>query len=257
MGARRPRRRDPGRTIETLRHSDGSFFGRRKGKTLRRTQRETLDRALPRLLLDLADPPPGRLAELFPSAVEEVQLEIGFGGGEHLLDQAVRFPAVGFIGVEPFQNGMAKAVSAIAQQGITNVRLWNEDARFLLDWLPPGTVARIDLLYPDPWPKPRHWRRRFIQEDNVSRIARCLQSGGAFRFASDVEAYVKWTLREIGKSADLEWVEGSLDRCRAPWQGWLGTRYEAKAIREGRRPAYLTFCKRGPSPPITSAAGAL
>jgi tRNA (guanine-N7-)-methyltransferase len=170
-------------------------------------------------------------------------MEIGFGGGEHLLHEARRFPTIGFLGVEPFQNGMAKAVSAIRHEGTANVRLWNEDARLLLDWLPSEAVSRIDLLYPDPWPKPRHWRRRFVQAENLKRIARCLRIGGAFRFASDVEAYVRWTLREIAKQPDLDWNAASLEECRSPWQGWPGTRYEAKAIREGRVPAYLTFRK--------------
>ena len=241
MGAYRPDRRHRGRLIAATRHSDGSFFGRSKGKTLRPAQRRTLESRLPDLLLDLTRPPPERLAALFPSAVGPVVLEIGFGGGERLLDEARASPGTGFIGVEPFQNGMAKAVAAIDREALTNVRLFDRDAVHLLDWLPPGALSRIDLLYPDPWPKPHHWRRRFVQAANLDRVARCLAPDGLFRFASDVDAYVKWTLRKVEASGSLEWVERDLERCRCAWPDWPGTRYEAKAFREGRRPAYLTF----------------
>jgi tRNA (guanine-N7-)-methyltransferase len=152
-------------------------------------------------------------------------------------------PAIGFMGIEPFQNGLAKAVSAIEREGIRNVRLFDRDATILLDWLPAQSLTRIDLLYPDPWPKTRHRKRRFVNAENLDRIARCLKPGGRFRFASDAEAYLKWTLREVGQHGRLTWTEARLDDCRRPWPGWPGTRYEAKAIAEGRRPAYLCFRK--------------
>ncbi len=226
---------------------DGSFFGRRKGKTLRPGQREAFARALPALLMDVSQPPPEELARLFPVPVGEVRLEIGFGGGEHLLHEARSSPAIGFVGVEPFQNGLAKAVSVIEREDIRNVRLCDRDATILLDWLPAESLTRIDLLYPDPWPKTRHRKRRFVNVENLDRIARCLKPGGVFRFASDVEAYLKWTLREVGQHGRLIWMETRLDDCRQPWPGWPGTRYEAKAIAEGRQPAYLSFRKGGQS----------
>ena len=222
---------------------DGSFFGRRKGKALRPKQREALNNALPVLLLDVTKPASANLSTLFPVPVEAVNVEIGFGGGEHLLHEARSWPTRGFIGIEPFENGLAKAVVAIAGEGIQNVRLFNRDATILLDWLPTGSIARIDLLYPDPWPKTRHWKRRFVNMENLARIARCLRPNGFFRFASDVEPYVKWTLREVARSELLSWTAASLDECRQPWPGWPGTRYEAKALAEGRRPAYLAFRK--------------
>ena len=188
--------------------------------------------------------------------VDEVRLEIGFGGGEHLLDEARRWPAAGFIGVEPFQNGMAKAVMAIERDGLANIRLFDQDATGLLDWLPAGSIERIDLFYPDPWPKPRHWRRRFVQPANLDRVARCLAPGGEFRFASDVDAYVRWTLRNVAANQHLRWVEGDLELCRDPWPNWPGTRYEAKALREARRPAYLTFRRAGFAAPVGSRSGA-
>jgi tRNA (guanine-N7-)-methyltransferase len=226
-----------------MRRRDGAFFGRRKGKTLRAAQRGALQSVLPELLLDLGQPVPARLAALFPATVDDIRLEIGFGGGEHLLHEARRLPGSGFIGVEPFRNGLAKAVAAIASEELRNIRLFDEDAVLLLDWLPPESLSRIDLFYPDPWPKPRHWKRRFINQANLDRVARCLAPGGTFRFASDVESYVAWTLRAVAAHGRLAWTETSLDACRGAWPDWPGTRYEAKAVAEGRRPAYLAFRK--------------
>jgi tRNA (guanine-N7-)-methyltransferase len=221
----------------------GSFFGRRKGKQLRPGQRQALETVLPALLIDLNQPPPEALGALFETPEATFRLEIGFGGGEHLLHEARGHPQVGFIGVEPFENGMAKAVTAIAREGIRNVRLYDQDAGPLLDWLPAESLERIDLLYPDPWPKKRHFKRRFVNAENLKRIARCLQPGGTFRFASDIESYVEWTLDAAAEN-DALWLEGDASNDHAePWADWPGTRYEAKAIREGRRPAYLTFVK--------------
>ena len=226
-----------------MQHSDGSFFGRRKGKTIRAAQQDALDTLLPALLVDTADPAPQPLGGLFPTPVEAVRLEIGFGGGEHLIHAAQSLPRVGFIGVEPFQNGMAKAVATIGRETIGNIRLFDRDAVLLLDWVPAGSLAQIDLLFPDPWPKTRHRRRRFINSDNLDRVVRALAPGGSFRFASDADAYVKWTIREVARHGQLAWTAAGLEDCRAPWEGWPGTRYEGKAIAEGRRPAYLTFRK--------------
>jgi tRNA (guanine-N7-)-methyltransferase len=220
---------------------DGSFFGRRKGKTLRPRQREALENVLPGLLIDVTEPSPEHLAALFPVPVGAIDLEIGFGGGEHLLHEARSSPGTGFIGIEPFENGLAKAVTVIGREDIRNVRLFDRDAAILLDWLPAESLSRIDLLYPDPWPKMRHWKRRFVAPQNLQRIVRCLKPGGLFRFASDVDAYVKWTLREVGRSDRLIWTADRLEDCRQPWPGWPGTRYEAKAVAEERRTAYLVF----------------
>ena len=227
-----------------MQHSDGSFFGRRKGKTLRPAQREAIERLLPVLLLDVGVPPPAQLETLFPDPVGEIRLEIGFGGGEHLLHAARSAPQAGFIGVEPFENGMAKVLAAIQREDIRNIRLFDRDAVLLLDWLPPGALARIDLLFPDPWPKTRHRKRRFVTAANLERIVRVLRPDGAFRFASDVDAYVKWTLREVAGNPHLVWTADTVQACREPWADWPGTRYEEKARAEGRRATYLTF-RRG------------
>jgi tRNA (guanine-N7-)-methyltransferase len=217
----------------------GSFYGRRKGKALRPGQRQAVETLLPILLIDLASAPPRKLASLFPVPVVEIRLEIGFGGGEHLLHGARTHADVGFIGVEPFANGLAKAVTAISREGIANVRLFDQDAALLLDWLPAGSIARIDLLFPDPWPKKRHWKRRFVNQGNLDRILRVLKSGGEFRFATDIDDYAEWTRAEVGKHGKLR---PSYDRDE-PWPDWPGTRYEAKAARAGRSARYLAFRK--------------
>ncbi|HSM42781.1 MAG TPA: tRNA (guanosine(46)-N7)-methyltransferase TrmB [Afifellaceae bacterium] len=225
-------------------HRRDSFFGRRKGKPLRPGQRALMDGLLPRLRIDVAEPAPVDPADLFPHRPASICLEIGFGGGEHLVGQAAEYPERGIIGVEPFENGMAKALAAIDRLGLDNVRLFDRDAAFLLDWLPAASLDRVDLLYPDPWPKKRHWKRRFVNQHNVDRIARVLRPGGLFRFASDIESYVNWTLSHLVGRDDFVWQAGAADDWRKPWPGWAGTRYEAKAVREGRVPAYLVFRRR-------------
>ncbi|PSM16863.1 MULTISPECIES: tRNA (guanine(46)-N(7))-methyltransferase TrmB [Nitratireductor] len=220
-----------------------AFFGRRRGKTLRSRQAALVDRLLPRLALDLSAeaPPP---AELFDADIAEIRLEIGFGGGEHLLHESGRYPQTGFIGVEPFVNGMAKLLSALDENPRHNIRVHDDDATELLDWLPPASLAGIDLLYPDPWPKRRHWKRRFVSSANLDRFARVLRPGGRFRFASDIDSYVNWTLLHCRAHPAFDWQAASAEDWRTPYEGWPGTRYEAKAVREGRVPAYLTFTRR-------------
>jgi tRNA (guanine-N7-)-methyltransferase len=219
----------------------GAFFGRRKGHALRPHQATLMQTLLPKLAIELGTPAPRNLAELFPVPVDNVRLEIGFGGGEHMIAQAQAHPRTGFIGVEPFVNGMAKALAAIEATQLANVRLHFGDATFLLDWLPPASLARVDLIYPDPWPKRRHWKRRFVQDASVAELARVLRPGGEFRFASDIPDYVAWTLAHVMRSPAFVWTAEQADDWRRPWTGFFGTRYEAKAKREGRVPCYLIF----------------
>ncbi len=222
---------------------ENAFFGRRKGKTLRKGQAERLEADLPRLSLDLTASCPDDLAVLFPQAPVEIRLEIGFGGGEHLIHRALERPDIGFIGVEPFINGMTKTLGRIAAEGVGNVRLSGEDGVRVLDWLPEASLDRVLLLYPDPWPKKRHWKRRFVGSDTVTRFARVLRDGGEFWFASDIDTYVDWTLRHVRANPAFVWTASAANDWRRPWEGWPGTRYEAKARREGRGSAYLTFCR--------------
>jgi tRNA (guanine-N7-)-methyltransferase len=219
----------------------GAFFGRRKGHALRPRQALLLDTLLPRLAVALGAPAPSDLAQLFPVPVDSVRLEIGFGGGEHMIAQAEEHPRTGFIGVEPFVNGMAKALAAIDGKRLANIRLHFGDATFLLEWLPPTCLARVDLIYPDPWPKRRHWKRRFVQDRSIAEIARVLRPGGEFRFASDIPDYAAWALEHLLRSPAFAWTAQRADDWRRPWPGFSGTRYEAKAKREGRVPCYLVF----------------
>ncbi|MET3660548.1 tRNA (guanine(46)-N(7))-methyltransferase TrmB [Aquamicrobium ahrensii] len=231
-----PQETRPGRASE-------AFFGRRKGKPLRSGQTEALASGLETLGLDLSSPAPDDLRRLFAARVTGVRLEIGFGGGEHLLHEAATHPDTGFIGVEPFVNGMAKMTAALERQPLDNIRLFNEDATLLLDWLPAASLDGIDLFYPDPWPKKRHWKRRFVNAVNLDRFARALKPGGRFRFASDIDTYVNWTLLHCRAHPAFEWRAGEAADWHTPYEGWPGTRYEAKALREGRSPAYLTFLR--------------
>ena len=144
-----------------------TFFGRRKGHKLRKRQAELFDTLLPRLAIDLSGPAPTELRTLFPVPVTEIELEIGFGGGESMIAQALARPGTGFIGIEPFANGMAKALAAIERESLPNVRLHFEEAASLIAWLPDGSMGRVDLIHPDPWPKRRHWKRRFVQDATV------------------------------------------------------------------------------------------
>ncbi len=217
------------------------LYGRRKGKPLSPRRTDLMATLYPSLALDLRAQSPTEVASLFPVPVSDVRLEIGFGGGERLIAEAAAAPDAGFIGVEPFLAGMAKVVSAIASEGVRNIRLFDGDAGRLLAWLPEASLSRVDLFYPDPWPKRRHWKRRFVNPENLDRIARALRPGSLFRFASDIDAYVAWTLVELGRRNDFEWTAERADDWRCPFPGWTGTRYEAKAIAAGRKPAYLAF----------------
>ncbi len=219
----------------------GSFFGRRKGHKLRAHQADLIEHLLPHLALDLATPPPADAAELFEATASAVRLEIGFGGGEHLAAEAQAFPDTGFIGCEPYVNGMAKILAQIEAHNIGNIRLLAGDAAELLAWLPPQSLSRIDLIHPDPWPKRRHWKRRFVQDATIAAMARVLTSGGEFRFVSDIDDYADWTLWHLLRSRDFEWLAERPDDWRLPWQGFTKTRYGQKAEREGRKATYLRF----------------
>jgi len=224
-------------------HAHGSFFGRRKGHRLRSHQADLIEHFLPRLALDIATPAPPDLATLFDPPAGEVRLEIGFGGGEHLIAEALAFPNKGFVGCEPYVNGMAKILTQIEAHNITNIRLFAGDATELLAWVPPRSMTRIDLIHPDPWPKRRHWKRRFVQDATVDAMARVLKPDGEFRFVSDIDDYCAWTLAHLARSPDFVWTAERADDWRLPWADYTMTRYGNKAEREGRHAAYLRFRK--------------
>jgi len=217
------------------------FFGRRKGHRLRRHHTELIETFLPRLALSRDTVAPRDVAQLFPRPVDAVRLEIGFGGGEHLAAEAAAHPDVGFIGCEPYVNGMAKILAVVEAHGLDNLRLYAGDALDLVAWLPAASIDRIDLLYPDPWPKRRHWKRRLVQHNSVVMLARVLRPAGIIRFASDVPDYAAWTLERFMRTPQFEWTAERAADWQEPWPRFGGTRYEAKARRAGRQPCYLEF----------------
>lgn len=221
-----------------------NFYGRVHGKTLRPSQKQVLAEDLDRLRLKgvtRAENPARR--PLDPATLPgqgPVWLEIGFGGGEHLVHMARLYPDVRLIGCEPFVNGLAMMLSRLRRTPAANVAIHPGDARDLFDVLPAGCLERVFLNYPDPWPKARHHRRRFVTPEYLLPLARCMAPGAAFRIATDIPDYVRQTLEEVPPAGfDLVAQGGEA------WGDWLSTRYEQKALREGRVPCYLTFRRRG------------
>ena len=224
-----------------------NFYGRFKGKTLRPNQKEFLEE-------DLEPLSPGPVGwdvnpdreKLDVEAMFDgrpLWLEIGFGGGEHLVHMAKTYPDMGIIGCEPFINGVAMLLGKIREAGVTNLKVHPGDARDLFDVLPDGCVQKAFLNYPDPWPKKRHHRRRFVTQEHLQPLAQVMAQGSEFRVATDIPDYVRQTMQEVPQ-AGFEWLaEGPAD-WREPWEDWFSTRYEQKALREGRTPHYMTFRRR-------------
>lgn len=236
---------DQGATSQLARRH---VYGRRRGKPLRAHQAGLVEDFLPEISIDLPEGEDETVnpASLFEAVLREIWLEIGFGGGEHLIEQAKNRGDVGIIGCEPFLNGVAKLVAEIDGLGLTNIRVHPDDARPLLEKLQPASLTRIFILYPDPWPKSRHNKRRFINQTTLGTLAAALKPGGELRFASDIPDYIAWTLSHIRQfnaagGPRLLWDATTPADWRTPYEGWQSTRYEQKALREGRTPAYLTF----------------
>ena len=224
------------------RYRSGILHGRRQGRRLRDAPATLLHERLPEYLID----PSGSFeaAALFSVPVGTMRLEIGFGGGEHLAAQAARRPDMGFIGCEPFRNGVASLLQHLDETPCPNVKIHPGDAGEIVDLLPAASLSGVDLLYPDPWPKRRQRKRRFVSGGMLKRLARAMRPGADFRFATDIDDYAGWTLARVLASADFTWDAAVADDWRLPWASWVQTRYEAKAIREGRKPVYLTFRRR-------------
>ncbi len=232
------------------------FFGRRKGKKIRPGRASLLDDLLPKLAIKT--PESGEKISpplLFPFTPKEVWLEVGFGGGEHLAEQARRNPDIGIIGAEVFINGVASLLAhltnshqdgadgapVISQDRTDNVRIYNDDVRLLFEALPDACFSRIFVLFPDPWPKKRHEGRRFIGPSNLPTLARLLKKGGELRVASDDMTYIRWSLEHLTSSPLFAWTAKDASDWTNPPANWVNTRYEQKAIKAGRKPVYLSF----------------
>lgn len=224
------------------------LYGRRRGRPLHRGQQALVDTLLPRLAVTLPEtgPQTGTLdpAALFAPPVNDVWLEIGFGGGEHLAAQAAAHRDIGIIGCEVFENGIAKLLGEVERQGLANVRILADDARLLIAALPPASIGRVFILFPDPWPKQRHHKRRIVAEETLDALAAVMKDGAELRLATDDVGYLGWMLARAPVHPAFAWLaEGPADWRRRP-ADWPATRYEAKAIAAGRRPYFLRL-RRG------------
>ena len=231
------------------------FFGRRKGRTIRCAKSALLDNFLPKIRIN---PKQSINKNLFGCPIKQIYLEIGFGNGEHLAEQALLHPDIGFIGAEVFKNGVANLLTLITgikiKDDLTdeiklspgrqdNIRIYDDDMRLLFPRIPDNTLDKVFLLFPDPWPKKRHESRRFVNPDNLREIARCLKQSGILRIATDHKIYKSWTLRQLHACPFFEWTA----KCGNDWkhepQDWIQTKYQKKALREGRKPVFLEYRK--------------
>lgn len=218
------------------------FYGRRRGRRLRPGRLQLLSDELPRLAVPC--PPPGGTIDpraLFADGVAEVWLEIGFGAGEHLLAQAAAHRRAGLLGCEVFIDGIAALLAARATQPVDNVRIFTEDARLLLAALADASLARVFILFPDPWPKARHHRRRLVSPDVVARLAALLQDGGELRLATDDAGYARWMLAHVLADGAFAWTARRPGDWRAPPADWVVTRYQQRAQRMGSTAMFLQF----------------
>lgn len=223
---------------------DGRIYGRRRGRKLRSGRRQLRDGMLPRLAIQL--PLQGQLnpAMLFSAPLAAVWLEIGFGAGEHLAWQAERHPDIGFIGGEVFENGVARLVGEIARHRLANIRLFTEDARLLVEHLLPDSIGRVFILFPDPWPKERHHKRRLVATPTLDRLARIMRPGAELRLATDDPGYCEWMLDHVTRHPRFALRAQGADEWRDRPNDWPATRYEMKARAAGRPPAFLRFVRR-------------
>lgn len=230
-------------------------YGRRKGHSLSPRQAALYENLLPQISLNLNQPAPRPLGQLFPDLSsqetgsekvwpEKIWLEIGFGAGEHLLWQAEHNPDIGFIGCEPYINGVAKALVGIEQNALKNIRLYDDDMRAVLSWLPPASLDRVFILFPDPWPKKRHNKRRLVNTATLDQLAPVMRPGATLRLASDIGDYLRTSLIALMAHPDFTWRDQRASDWRTRPDDWPQTRYEQKAMREGRIPSFLTFERR-------------
>ena len=223
----------------------GRLYGRRRARPLRPGQRRLQEELLPQLTVEL--PSAGQLdpRALFPKTIDAIWLEIGFGAGEHLAAQAEQHPEeIGIIGSEVFEDGIVRALGEVARRGLGNVRLFTDDARLLLAALPPQSLSRVFILFPDPWPKRRHHKRRLVAPATLDLLAAAMTDGAELRLATDDRDYLAWMLEHTIAHPDFVWLARRAADWRERTEDWPATRYEAKARAAGRIPAFLRFTRR-------------
>lgn len=219
------------------------FHGRRHGRRLRAGRERLMQDLLPELTIDqpdaVFDP-----TSVFSAPPKKFWLEIGFGAGEHIAAQAIANPEIGFVGCEPFMNGIARLLTEVDAHKIENIRIFPDDARLFLDKVKAASFDRVFVLFPDPWPKRRHAPRRFICPENLDTLARLMRDDAELRIASDEMGYIRWSLRHVRAHPDFEWTAQSADDWRVRSEDWPQTRYEGKALSAGKQCVYLRFKRR-------------
>lgn len=218
-------------------------YGRRQGKPLKKASKERLEKYFPKysisLVCDKLD-----LTSLFNHSPEEYWLEIGFGKGEHLVAQAKANPNIGFIGCEPFLNGVSGLIDHIDRENVTNIRFFMDDARLLMDALPNQSLSKAFILFPDPWRKKRHYKRRVVSPGNIKVLSRILKEGSQLRIGTDHHDYCRWILARLMENPDFTWQSETPDDWHIRPDDWPATRYELKALEAGRLSAYMTFLRK-------------
>lgn len=225
-------------------------YGRRQGKALSEARQARMDKWMPEIEIRLpviegeASAPPVPPQEYFTESVRDYWLEIGFGKGEHLAAQAAAHPGVGMIGSEPFLNGVSGLVDQVDQQGLSNVRVFMDDARLLMDSLPDQSLGRAFILFPDPWPKARHHKRRIVSAGNIAVLARLLKDGAELRIGTDHMEYCRWIMAHMLDNEDFDWLADKPQNWQSRPEDWPATRYETKSLAQGRKSSYLRFVRR-------------
>ncbi len=222
------------------------IWGRRQSRPLKESQRQALADLWPEVSLELPEQSKINLSDLFNPPVIDLWVEIGFGGGEHLAAQAALHPDIGFVGCEPFVNGVASLIVQIQDLSLKNIRIVKDDARLLLARLPDRSVGRFFVLFPDPWPKQRHHKRRIIQGATVATFARILKKEGLLLMATDDAPYAQWMQSIMAQHDEFELVLGGRKNVYERPESWPITRYEQKGITQGRSPVYLVYKLKGP-----------
>jgi tRNA (guanine-N7-)-methyltransferase len=221
------------------------LYGRRRGRPLHRGQQGLVDTLLPRLAVTLPDAGQLDAAALFPPHCRDIWLEIGFGGGEHLAAQAAAHRDIGLIGCEVYENGIAKLLGEVERLALSNVRILTDDARLMIAALPPASIGRVFILFPDPWPKQRHHKRRIVATETLDALAAIMTDGAELRLATDDVAYLDWMLARVPVHPAFAWLADGPADWRVRPADWPETRYEAKALAAGRKP-YLLRLRRRP-----------